>query len=266
MLSRLVRFTPLALLPFAAFAIACESDLDVGNAKGFINGDPGCIGQVCGDECNVCDPADSDCVETAVLKQCSSAGLCLAEVASCGGGGGGGSGDCEYNGVQYNEGDSFPSTDRCNTCSCSEGGVACTEMWCEDGYIPCEGKVCGDACTVCHPDDDACAETAVLKQCDASGACMAGEWACEPGGCDYGGQHYNEGDSFPSTDGCNQCGCSNGDVICTAMACAYDSCGGKSCGDECTICDPNDEGCSETAVLKVCDEFGACGASVPACD
>lgn len=214
MLSRLARFTPLALLPIAAFTIACESDLDVGTAKGFINGDPGCIGQVCGDECNVCDPADTSCVETAVVKECGSTGLCRADVATCGGADGG----CDYDGTRYDEGASFPSSDGCNTCSCEDGGVACTEM------------------------------------------------ACDPGGCDYEGKHYEEGASFPSTDGCNNCGCSGGDVVCTLMACAYAPCGGKSCGDECTICDPADASCSETAVLKQCDENGTCSANANVCD
>ena len=139
-------------------------------------------------------------------------------------------------------------------------------MGCDPGYEPCGGKTCGDSCTICDPADDACAETAVLKQCNTEGVCEAGEWACNSDGCDYGGEHYEEGASFPSTDGCNNCGCSGGQVVCTEMWCGYDSCGGKSCGAECTICDPADSGCNETAVLKVCDEFGSCGASVPACD
>lgn len=43
-----------------------------------------------------------------------------------------------------------------------------------------------------------------------------------PGGsCEYGGQTYGPGDSFPSTDGCNQCSCSDGGAVaCTRRACA----------------------------------------------
>ncbi len=37
--------------------------------------------------------------------------------------------------------------------------------------------------------------------------------------CEYGGWAYAHGESFPSTDGCNQCSCNNGDVVCTLMAC-----------------------------------------------
>lgn len=37
---------------------------------------------------------------------------------------------CTYNNAKYANGDSFKSTDGCNTCSCSDGNVACTEMYC----------------------------------------------------------------------------------------------------------------------------------------
>lgn len=39
--------------------------------------------------------------------------------------------------------------------------------------------------------------------------------------CSYGGETYQPGQSFPSTDGCNTCTCGdNGSVGCTKMACA----------------------------------------------
>lgn len=42
-------------------------------------------------------------------------------------------GGCHYNGVQYWAGDSFRSTDGCNTCYCSaHGGAMCTEMFCQN--------------------------------------------------------------------------------------------------------------------------------------
>jgi hypothetical protein len=37
---------------------------------------------------------------------------------------------CRYDGATYNQGASFPSTDGCNTCSCTASGVACTERAC----------------------------------------------------------------------------------------------------------------------------------------
>jgi len=38
----------------------------------------------------------------------------------------------------------------------------------------------------------------------------------------------------------------------------YEPCGGKSCGETCTLCDPADEDCAETAVEKACDAMGEC--------
>lgn len=46
----------------------------------------------------------------------------------------------------------------------------------------------------------------------------------------------------------------------------YDPCEGKTCGEQCTVCPPNDPACTETAVLKSCDEFGACTAGAPRCN
>lgn len=46
---------------------------------------------------------------------------------------------CSYGGKTYRSGTTFPSTDGCNSCSCSSsGGVACTLMAClgDAGYLP----------------------------------------------------------------------------------------------------------------------------------
>jgi hypothetical protein len=40
---------------------------------------------------------------------------------------------------------------------------------------------------------------------------------------------------------------------------AYAPCAGKKPGASCTLCDPADTGCIETAVLKTCDASGTCG-------
>jgi len=37
--------------------------------------------------------------------------------------------------------------------------------------------------------------------------------------CTYNNKTYNEGESFQATDGCNTCGCENGQVGCTFIAC-----------------------------------------------
>ncbi len=38
---------------------------------------------------------------------------------------------CTYDSVVYYEGDTFPATDGCNTCTCESGNVSCTEMGCD---------------------------------------------------------------------------------------------------------------------------------------
>jgi hypothetical protein len=45
----------------------------------------------------------------------------------------------------------------------------------------------------------------------------------------------------------------------------YVPCAGKACGDGCTICDPSDPTCVETAVVKYCQLDGSCGATQPEC-
>ena len=37
--------------------------------------------------------------------------------------------------------------------------------------------------------------------------------------CQYWGKTYKSGESFPAGDGCNSCGCTDGRVGCTLMAC-----------------------------------------------
>jgi eight-cysteine-cluster-containing protein len=56
---------------------------------------------------------------------------------------------CEYDGQNYQAGDSFPSTDMCNACTCLESGdVACTKVACADPdpnpCVPagCSGQLC----------------------------------------------------------------------------------------------------------------------------
>lgn len=48
---------------------------------------------------------------------------------------------------------------------------------------------------------------------------------------------------------------------------AYDPCEDKSCGDPCTVCDPDDASCVETAETKVCNQNQVCvSAQPPVCD
>lgn len=92
----------------------------------------------------------------------------------------------------------FPPTDVCQ----AECTIACLIA---DPVCGTDGKTYG-----CGQPDAHCHGVEVASK---------GECASTPG-CDYDGKHYNVGDSFPSSDGCNSCGCSaNGQVFCTLRAC-----------------------------------------------
>jgi hypothetical protein len=60
-------------------------------------------------------------------------------------------GTCTLAGKTYKPGDSFPSPDGCNTCSCTIAGqVICTLKACVDASVPacrrsgCSGQICAD--------------------------------------------------------------------------------------------------------------------------
>jgi len=79
-----------------------------------------------------------------------------------------------------------------------------SENTCRPPYPPCA-----------PPPRDEVAERSVAR-CEAN-RCVLGE----PRGCFYGGVQRAVGESFPSTDGCNECFCGpDGGVGCTKRACA----------------------------------------------
>jgi len=121
----------------------------------------------------------------------------------------------------------------CNTCRCSNGGLACTRMACapqepesQDGcdlsdgtHVPngWSGKDTGDNwCNTCRCGNGAMACTMM--------ACLTQAPSPEPAnGCDLeDGTHVEEGWSGKGTGAnhCNTCRCSNGGLACTRMACA----------------------------------------------
>lgn len=59
-----------------------------------------------------------------------------------------------------------------------------------------------------------------------------------PQRCEYNGWAYTDEETFPSIDGCNTCVCSEGQVVCTEMACV------NSTTDNSPVCEPG-ETCSE---------------------
>ena len=202
-----------------------------------------CADLTCGDSCSLCDPTDDDCYETAVVKTCQPDGTCSAASAVCDG-----DGDDEYEpcgGLTCGDSCSLcdPNDDDCfettvlkycqddGTCSADAPDCDGNDGGDDETYEPCGGLTCGESCTICDPNDPDCFETAVLKYCQADGSCSADAPRCDDDGDDEE---------------------------------AYEPCGGLTCGESCTICDPNDPDCFETAVLKYCQPDGSCEAGEPA--
>lgn len=180
---------------------------------------------------------------------------------------------CTYDGKTYKDGESFQAKDGCNTCTCNQGRVACTEKACPKtcgGFagIKCAsgefcdfGSHCGatdqpgtckaipQGCTqqvdpVCGCDDNtysnACMANAAGVSVRSKGSCTSTKT------CTYDGKTYNDGDTFKSTDGCNTCSCKGGQVLCTQKACA------QSCGSR---------GLKPCPTGSYCDQPSHCGAT-----
>jgi hypothetical protein len=108
--------------------------------------------------------------------------------------------------------------------------AATSRQGCGSGtsYEACAGKSCGDACTVCAPDDHNCVETAVVKACDPFHRCV------------------------PLVDG-----------LCAAV---QGACARKACGEDCTIdppCRSATPPCMLPSMLGHCDPSGTCIAEAP---
>lgn len=86
---------------------------------------------------------------------------------------------CNYEGKTYRVGETFPATDGCNSCSCTEGGsVACTLIACLPPpggcrHTGCSGQLCSDhdvASTCEFRDEYACYQAAVCAR-QPNGTC-----------------------------------------------------------------------------------------------
>ena len=86
---------------------------------------------------------------------------------------GGGAGGCVYEGKRYAAGDSFPSADGCNSCSCSEGGqVACTLRACDNSCGGLLGRDCPASQYCKYP------EGALCGAADQTGVCTLRPQGC----------------------------------------------------------------------------------------
>jgi hypothetical protein len=131
----------------------------------------------------------------------------------------------------------------------------------------------------CTSDSD-CAAPDLCRQCsDGSSSCAYA--TCENGQCVTGfnpcpNENCTSDSDCPTPDLCQQC--SDGSQVCAWSKCesgqcvtgidscnTYDPCAGKSCGDTCNLCPPNDPNCIENGLVKYCDASGQCTAVAPTC-
>jgi hypothetical protein len=97
-------------------------------------------------------------------------------------------------------------------------------------------------------------------KCNSNADCNRGETCTNgvcvgtaPKTCTYNGKTYLEGDTFPATDGCNSCTCTNGAPLCTMMPCVN----GCSSNADCKV--------SDYCESKTCGAPGQCKARPQAC-
>ncbi|MCB9644379.1 MAG: hypothetical protein H6728_15005 [Myxococcales bacterium] len=193
-------------------------------------------------------------------------------------------GSCNYQGHAYADNSSFSKGDGCNTCTCNNGKVTCTTLPCPPpqacGGI--QGIICQNKSEMCIMPNGSC------KTADAMGTCQIRPQTCAKSldpvcGCDgktynnaceahvanvqvdytgkcrevykctYNGKLYNDGESFPATDGCNTCVCREGKTMCTLQACPQ-ACGGGSMSACPTgyYCNYNDGQCGAMNTKGIC--------------
>jgi len=145
-----------------------------------------CAGKPCGEACTIdppCRAATPPCMVPSRLGHCDGTGACVAVDPPP-------PGFCLPPPPPHPDCVGKACGDACNPCgpertcptlipsACDRFGSCVGEVpWlC---YDPCGGKACGAACTACPPDAADCAETMVVKACDATGRCVPAPAACD---------------------------------------------------------------------------------------
>jgi hypothetical protein len=119
---------------------------------------------------------------------------------------------CEVAGQSFPDGAGVPSGDSCNSCGCNDGDVICTLALCEPvfcaEFLEVADGVCSrfplDPCKFQDPD--------------------CGEGGGGGASCEAAGQTFEDGSAVPSGDSCNTCGCTDGSITCTEIACEPQVC------------------------------------------
>ena len=135
---------------------------------------------------------------------------------------------CKSGGKTYALHEEFRAPDGCNRCRCLHGGiVACSRIDCEAEPLPCN-KLGAEACERrpdCEFDRLVHGHTG-NNATQSDGVCRPRQINDDPPQttllCEFGGQLYEVGQSFPGPD-CNSCTCaSGGEIACTQSACPHE--------------------------------------------
>ncbi|XP_074049842.1 kielin/chordin-like protein isoform X1 [Macrotis lagotis] len=175
---------------------------------------------------------------------------------------------CSHGGQAYSNGETF-SPDACTSCHCLEGKVTCSQSLCSwrpcldtrrccpscepepEGNIicpvdqkvgeiwypePCISCICKDGTVQCM--EASCPELSCLESYTPQGQCCP---ICRPG-CEYEGQHHEEGAVFPSSSNpCLTCTCLRSLVRCVPIQCPPSPCPNPvsrpgHCCPSCQVC------------------------------